>query len=117
MNNKLNEYIANVSLEDVNKVDVNGLKGEYEVYTSYKNYKSIFNKDVVILNVAIPNQLQNTGPLLRVHIHFVESAVFFNTFRLDAANLTKKGFHNCTSFDNSYIEIINRLSRKVNDRF
>lgn len=72
---------APTKLNDVNTVDVNGLKKEWEVYSSHKNYQKIFNSNML----KILNKISCNNTLNDLVISIVEDKVLIGFSYSDEA--------------------------------
>lgn len=103
---------APTKLDDVNKVEISGLKGDYEVYTSYKNYKSIFNKDVV----KALNRFSTDETLNDLVISIVEGRVLIGLSYSDEAMvipMNKDYEIDCLSHMEKELDIVKELNKAL----
>ena len=84
-------------LSDVNKVDVNGLKKEWEVYSSHKNYTRIFNSSMV----KALNKINCNSTLNDLVISIVEDKVLVGFSYSDEAMIIPMN----KDFETNHLEI------------
>lgn len=84
-------------LSDVNKVDVNGLKKEWEVYTSHKNYNRIFNSNML----KALNRINCNSTLNDLVISIVEDKVLIGFSYSDEAMIIPMN----KDFETDHLEI------------
>ena len=84
-------------LSDVNKVDVNGLKREWEVYSSHKNYSRIFNSSML----KALNRISCNSTLNDLVISIVEDKVLVGFSYSDEAMIIPMN----KDFETNHLEI------------